>query len=525
MNKFNKYIYAFCFIFNILWIQSCYDDKGNYDYIEINDVQIATIGTYDTDYTFHRYIADTISIKPVLTSSLLSDFNEDNYKFEWVWLDARVNGDLVNQHVISTLKEWDKFVPPLPAGENQIYYRITEKKTGIQWISNIFKIYVNNDIGRGFFIMCDVDNETRIDFINQFNNKFSLRTDIISASAPNMPALGKPSSVCCYKDGNSPKMSTPNGYAVCVLTETGAYRLDPADFSYQEIYDLNYMVIGNLPDDFKVQYLYAPNAAGEAALMYNNKDIYMYEKALQIFWTFGAGINFANNKRFNASHIAAITQGGRIFYDIDSKSFVRNTGGSTVGSYFSTANETHFKYNNTGLDLIFIHARRFEAPYENTIYAVQKSADNKLLLVSFVLLTEQQRFADSLDGLPEITEAKEFAMDNLNSSTSLLYYRTDKKIYAYHMGNKTVKSVYTASGSQLISRIKFVLAGENDLDFGKDKLMVFTYDPSKPSDACGKLEVMSPQLPNGELVINKYNNEPMVWEGLGKVVDADWKER
>jgi hypothetical protein len=55
--------------------------------------------------------------------------------------------------------------------------------------------------------------------------------------------------------------------------------------------------------------------------------------------------------------------------------------------------------------------------------------------------------------------------------------------------------------------------------------MVFTYDPAKPADSCGKLEVMQVVPIYGDLNVAKFNNENMEWSGFGKVIDAEWKNK
>ncbi len=57
---------------------SCFDDKGNYDYWEINEVTIS--GGMDTTYQVIAY-ADTLRLNPQITSSL--EKHDSDYEYEW----------------------------------------------------------------------------------------------------------------------------------------------------------------------------------------------------------------------------------------------------------------------------------------------------------------------------------------------------------------------------------------------------------------------------------------------------------
>ena len=62
-----------------LLLSSCYDDMGNYDYHEFNEVTINKKG-FDTIYQVTSFV-DTIRINPILDYKLSEN---KNLKFEWV---------------------------------------------------------------------------------------------------------------------------------------------------------------------------------------------------------------------------------------------------------------------------------------------------------------------------------------------------------------------------------------------------------------------------------------------------------
>lgn len=73
------------YILTMLLLASCYDDEGNYDYREINAVDVAM----DEVYTVRLDRDTTIEITPSLSQSLLE--NEKNLKYIWLHSDISHN--------------------------------------------------------------------------------------------------------------------------------------------------------------------------------------------------------------------------------------------------------------------------------------------------------------------------------------------------------------------------------------------------------------------------------------------------
>ena len=55
--------YLFALLTGILFLTGCYDDKGNYDYKEINDIVIDTVG-FKMTYTVLQY--ENLQIDPTV---------------------------------------------------------------------------------------------------------------------------------------------------------------------------------------------------------------------------------------------------------------------------------------------------------------------------------------------------------------------------------------------------------------------------------------------------------------------------
>lgn len=108
----SNWIYIIVFLF---WgLSSCYDDLGNYDYHDINTLEIEGIESlyaYDVD--------DTLHIVPHLKGTLYSDTSRFTYEWE------------INRAIVSTSQELHWVVYETP-GEKKCRYIITDKETGIK---------------------------------------------------------------------------------------------------------------------------------------------------------------------------------------------------------------------------------------------------------------------------------------------------------------------------------------------------------------------------------------------------------
>ncbi|KAA6318530.1 hypothetical protein EZS27_031472, partial [termite gut metagenome] len=300
MNKYS--IFKSIFLAgNVFLCQSCYEDKGNYDYRNIDEI---VFEAFQETYAIH--VGDPITIVPQFAAPLPADAD---YSYEWVWMNAVYQNVYYNKYVWSDLKEWVDFSIDLPGGTYQFYYKVKDNKTGVEWISDSFTIKIENDIATGFFVLSEVDNVGRVDFINFYQDKFDFRQDILTKNGSEIPPLTKPLGVVCYADANSPVINAtmPEGqYLVCVLTETGAYRLRPSDLFYTDLYNLNYAIMGIVPTGFYAKKIdHAVGSNSESTLIGSDNNIYYYYRPMNVFWTVGAYVNVYGEKRFNVSPLTA----------------------------------------------------------------------------------------------------------------------------------------------------------------------------------------------------------------------------
>ncbi len=94
---------------------ACYDDLGNYDYKDINELQVDSIHA-----SYVRDVDDSLHIVPVLQGTQYSDTSRFTYKWEF------------NNSVLAETPELHIRVELTP-GEKRCRYIVKDKNTGIQY--------------------------------------------------------------------------------------------------------------------------------------------------------------------------------------------------------------------------------------------------------------------------------------------------------------------------------------------------------------------------------------------------------
>ncbi|WP_169503578.1 PKD-like family lipoprotein [Butyricimonas synergistica] len=140
---------------NIIWLFAllfacfaCYDDKGNYDYSETNEI---TIDLRNTQYS--AVAGQTINIEPVLTFA--RDSNETGLEFEWKLGNKLLSNERnLSYYVDTILKE-------------NCYFRVLDTKSGITYMA-----YTNFELtekfnNQGWLILAEKDGESCLTYMKE----------------------------------------------------------------------------------------------------------------------------------------------------------------------------------------------------------------------------------------------------------------------------------------------------------------------------------------------------------------------
>lgn len=560
MNKYKYHLRLIFMALTVLGLQACYEDKGNYDYHEINELTFRGI---ESEYLLRT--GETLTIHPEIEGTL--DGGSGDYSYEWVRLGGSVVSSSgvtssVNEIVLESTQYLEDYRVPLVAGTYNFYYRVTDNATGVKWSSQLFKVILTNIVEKGILMMYEAGSETKLAFLNYAasTKKFNL----MNLMTDEMPELGKPIAVHTYTDNHSPYISCPTTmrYSILIHTETGAYNLSHIDFSYSYTpsYNIDRLIIGNKPADFSIKQIYSGNgkaSSNQLALRNNNDDLLFYQTgpASTLLMLYDIPINRvlkpdpANPEekiltRIPISDKLEVYSSGRVYFDTESRSFCYNAENVANMVYFEDSNdpEEPFKWNNTNSDLIYITSKSSIPTTPVTpgvFYALLKDiTSGQLSLISFQHSSARKKLwkQSEINDATNIKSAVEYEMCHTNNSLNIpfFYYRTDKEIYLYDTSDKTHKKIYPLNGETLpanvkISMMKILYTGGVTAEFA-DHMAIFMYDETKPEASCGSLEVYSIADTAGTLTQAQsgLDNEKvdMKWSGLfGKIISADWKNK
>lgn len=552
----------FSLVLLLVLASSCYEDKGNYKYTQMNDIEVITPAVSISTISIGESFSAVSGIVDLTDTTLLNseELAKRNYKYEWVL----VGGGDVNLKVIAETETpvLDDYNPTASAGSYLYFLRVTDNETGIQYVSENFRITIINDIATGPIFLANNGTYNQLYFINIANSKFDLRI----VNPENMFSLDDAISITCSNDYNAPMLAA-DGYSIAIATKQTVQRLKHEDLSYQPEYDMARLFLGNvssMPEgwylkDYIVPFAYATTGFGFIQTNEDNLMRYFFSPNNVCLPSWGTYINRFEGKLFKpSSHMALF--GDMIYRNIlfneDTKSFMAFTSqNSNCGSIADPANAL-FSFSNTGWDLLALD--RFTKIGEVQAYVravVKDPTTNIYYLISFDVDGNQYSMQD-VTHLPEIANATEFfplVHVNNSSTNSYMFYRTETTVYSFHMSTGKHTVAYTAPTGQTISMMKEIPFGtisanewEGEYIATSSQLnnyyMIFTHDPAAPEESCGSLEFKRINTSAGELVpayLITYTDEfrderkdeseyimlPKFDHAFGKVYSVDWKRR
>lgn len=142
-------------------IPGCYEDLGNYDYKELNEVVIDTL---EDSYLLSKY--DTLRIAPVIDRTITPD---DELSYEWE----------INYELVSTDKNLE-YVVDFVKNNVPLRLKVTDNKTGLSFFTDS-KIDAVSYYSRGLFALHEQeDGSGELSFLRMYpENTGEWRADVL----------------------------------------------------------------------------------------------------------------------------------------------------------------------------------------------------------------------------------------------------------------------------------------------------------------------------------------------------------
>lgn len=428
-------IYLILSVFTFLFC-ACYDDEGNYNYGDINELKISNLP--DSLLTKFKG-ADTLKIEPKIEGTLAGK-DEANYEYSWTAILQNGKGEATKAVEIGTEKNLNYFIE-LAIGKYDINLNILDRETKVTWRQG-FQLEVSTATTTGWIVLCDQNGSVRLDMVSKIGKKEMLLRDLLKNF--NMPNKKNPEKILMtlnYNNSNKPMDR------ILLITKTGTCYLDPEDLTWEEAFDYQYEM-GMIPEVFQPTYVAAIAPRDDSwsrNILLTTTEVYCRKAAPSYFYELPK--NYVNGETFRPAPFA-ITSAEDYFYqweppvllyDVDHKQFVQLDMAWNGTSCRVPAVKNPVFDMVTGKDFVYATNTRQSSA---SSFVILKDDAGKLWLHGFGSIYQNtfKQLANYYYQLeaPKIEQATSFAV---HPYFYFLFYVADNQIYQFDMVDKTCRQI------------------------------------------------------------------------------------
>jgi hypothetical protein len=556
MNHYkNRYLRLLILFLSVGSLSSCIEDKGNYDYQEINSVTIAGINDAATPYAVE--LGGILQITPELT---FSQGESEDFKYEW-----HVMSDLSpynSKGILSKERNLNVVVGGLitSSGTYNLMYCVTNLTTGVRY-DHVFKLLVQDKTLTGYIMLCERGNDSfDLELISLFRDTLTQYHNALDLFDSELPRTGrKPLDLLCYGDQISPSMAnttTQKKYAVWVLTDKSTDRVRVENLEYDPSFNISGIALtfdpkyrpadGNLVAEKMFSIAAQPASSGRNYMLYGG-NFYFYNFSPGT-WYYSAPVNknsLTDEPYKVAPYVAQLsTMLGGILFDETNNRFVihmadvmGNSDRVLCTQRLVDAEGDYFQWENPNYRLVYMGNRNASncfAVVKNVSTGgyelLQFASSAKVVEGSIVNDVSKLGRADFPAGF-KAEEIKHFAYSYRTNVNTLpyLYCATDDKVYKVYTNTMAVTDVtdQVLPAGHKISKLK-----TSNIRFARtDLLVVASYDPNGTAGQNGQLAFYEVETATGDLKLAKHPITPtssgyqidMKWTGFGKIINVDYK--
>lgn len=501
----------------IILLSACSKDLGNYDYHEINEVSIKGVSS---TYLVRTGI-DTLRISPTIEGSIdMSDFSR--YDFNWILKKGTRDFDTIS-------REKNLSYPiKLNAVLYDLFYRITDKSTGVSWVANS-KINVSTAYSKGLLIMGeDEGGFAEIEMLSMLTDTLHVKHILANSD---IPPLRDP--VSLFHTGGT---VSSNDVRLWAMTKTGSYFLDRAMMTTTVNNTLSRVLF--LSEEIDPATLnpvvIAPqiiNAAGGngsflyRALVTSGGDIFANAPILMGGDFYNNPVNrIANgpNTRLQAAPYLLYPIGSMnnfMWYDIQNNRFLNFTSiyVGTTATVLVDKDEDVFPWNQpAGRSLAYAENTRNTdgGSTQGNSFAIMKNTDNTNQIYKFYTNGANPAKHAAYEVKPMATDFHKADHYAFSSNRSVVFYSVGSKLYAYDY-NPGFEKIYQFPefGSDEITMLKF----DTQFSHVTNSLYIATYN-NLTKGTLQRFRVGTD--PNVVELLTQPNSS---WSNMVKVKDVNWR--
>lgn len=504
-----------------LLISSCYDDEGNYDYHELDELEITNIPEEISVLAYAEYI----QINPVIKSKKEGEIKGDNPNYSFTYLYDKIwdTPEGTNECTVldSAFTKDMNLLAELKAKRYKCWFQVKDNRTGIV-ATKPFTLTVASTNYEGWMVLCNEGPEKRVrlDMIGVISADREVVTyDIL----PDLPLIHRSTRI-----GFDANFFSYDGASIRIMSEEGGYKLEPDGFETGPEYSMDYEF-----GDSKVHHAPLVMYIANGKKIIVDKESNAYLQGTSTGAIFGRPINtlnLAETPQFKVSPYLGVATAnsmpGALLFDSTNKRFLM---------WYTFAEETCmelpqpdpklFDYQ-IGMDLVYMGC----IENNNEIYALLKNEQGKYCLCGIQMIAryppvfKQILYHENLDA-DRIAEATHFA---LHPNLPYLFYSVKNEIWQYDYSTKQTKRMPLLGDNEEVTMLKFnMYRGFYGSVEKPDEYFERQYDL-----IVGSVDTQAEGINNGKLRFYKVprlneniqlKGEP--YTGFAEIVDVVYRER
>lgn len=500
-------------LFIMMVLSACFDDKGNYDYREINELHIT--GLPEELQVKYRNV-DTLRATPIIEATADDGSMPDRYSFKWEAVSELKTGETQTTSYLLGEEEKLNYFVELPDGEYDVNCLVKDTITRVTW-KGTFKLKVTTQLNEGWLVLSDVNGNARLDLISMSAKEDMVVRDLLKDA----PQLKGPKRVEVAYDMMYDQFG--KGLRFYLVTETTTTLLNVMDYTWDEGNDIRYEML-EYPADFVATNRTASGMGYE--LLVSDKYVFggssMMGEVL-----FGVPINYLagdNGNYFNVAPEVGVNLSSTaycpelVLYDTSNKRFVKIVSSSMRNCDLISSKETLFPWT-TGKDFVWMENSRYDGGSVYTILQDTEVSYSRYLYVMKVSGGITQTKFMKLDGYPEIDKATCFAV---HPNNPWVFYAVGNTVYYFDLEGHQAEPIHL--DGETITMLKFNLF----------KTMNSEYDPT--CQALQRKLIVGSVKSGGELngVVRTYDLPTVIGDdfvestmhsGFGTPVDVTYREK
>lgn len=503
-------------------LTGCYKDKGNYDYIALDDVVIDTskAGIQPT-YAVERYDILKITPKLIINNELVTNFESlaDDYTFNWSIYQTLTGGTIHSRDTISNDFVLEKPITK-PAGSWYLLLTVRNTKTKVETYQK-FTVTVSEAIADGWMVLYEKDGNTDVGLITDARSqlgavKTTIFTDLIK-NTNGVALAGKPVAFLH-------SAAALNSREVIVASEKDIQAFGYTSFekilTFEDLFN-------DVPAIRSIKGFSATNIGSKELIINDNKvHIANFNRvnALSRPVPFGTSL-YGNYGELEAWIPKNIAQGfDAVVYDKTNKKFLYSTQNSVSLSEIpvQTSPTAEWDPSNVGLDL-----KAADYGFPNTPgafeYLIMSNQSNTYLLTANFMSPAANAFAEKkydITTAPEITSMTAMAA---SSTGAYILYGANNAVYTHRYQINQSEKVWTAPTGEQVTSIRFLkfyhvgINGRKLTPLGaNDYVYIATYNEITKE---GKVYNVKIDRTSGTI----DQSTQKVYEGFGKIKDMSYK--